>query len=82
MLIGTIDFYHFVPRAVTLTLSVLQTASKNFSVGMHSDIYKLIWIKLGVMIDTTVLLQSECSLHDLDSRSELQESKSCAVHFP
>ena len=28
---------------------------KDFTVGMHSDVYELIWFKLSVMIDTTEL---------------------------
>ena len=31
------------------------TASKTFIVGVHLDVYKLIWFKLGMMIDTIVL---------------------------
>ena len=31
------------------------TASEGINVGMHLDIYELIWFKLGVMIDITEL---------------------------
>ena len=31
------------------------TASKYFNIGMHSDVYQLIWFKPGMMIDTTEL---------------------------
>ena len=35
--------------------AVLLTASKIFSVGMHSDVYKSNLIKSGMMIDAVVL---------------------------
>ena len=35
--------------------AVLLTASKNFNVGMHSDVSKSIWFNLGVIIDTIEL---------------------------
>ena len=35
--------------------AVLQTASKNYNVGMHSDIYESAGFKLGVMIDVFLL---------------------------
>ena len=35
--------------------AVLQTGSKYLNVGMHSDIYEWIWLKLDMMIDTTTL---------------------------
>ena len=34
---------------------VLLTAFKNFHVGMHSNIYELIWFKVGMMMDTVAL---------------------------
>ena len=34
------------------TTAVLLTVSKNFIVDMHSDVWELIWFKLGMMIDT------------------------------
>ena len=33
-------------------IAVLLTASKNFKVGKHSDIYESVWFKLGMVIDT------------------------------
>ena len=35
--------------------AVLQTVSKNFNVGMLSDVFGWVWFKLGVMIDSIVL---------------------------
>ena len=35
--------------------AVLLTASKNFSIGMQSDVYESIWLKLGVMTHAIVL---------------------------
>ena len=35
--------------------AVLFTGSKNFNVGMHSDVYELIWFKFSMIIDTIVL---------------------------
>ena len=35
--------------------AVLQTASKDFNVGMHSDACEWIWFKLDLVIDTIVL---------------------------
>ena len=108
MLVGTIDFYHFILLSLTLTLhgdhkvsakllnsfsptlffiwwrwnlmwwwissswipwdyfwwkcmgtkkiaAVLQTASKKFNIGMHSDVYKWTWFKLCMMVDALVL---------------------------
>ena len=36
-------------------IPVLLTGSNNFGTGMHSDIYELIWFKLGLVIDTAEL---------------------------
>ena len=33
----------------------LQNVSKNFSVGVHSDVYEPVWYKLDILIDTTKL---------------------------
>ena len=35
--------------------AVLQIALKNFTVGMHLNVYEWIWFRLGLMIDTIVL---------------------------
>ena len=37
------------------TTAVLLTALKNFNVGMHSDVYESIWLKLGMEIYTVQL---------------------------
>ena len=35
--------------------AVLLTASTNFHVGLHSDVYRLIQVKVGLMIDVIEL---------------------------
>ena len=35
--------------------AVLFTGSKNFNVGMHSDVYELIWFRFSMITDTIVL---------------------------
>ena len=37
------------------TAAVLLTASENWNVGIHSDIYELIWCRLGAIVDTIEL---------------------------
>ena len=44
----------------------LRAAWKSFNIGMHSDIYELIWSRLGMMTDTTELCISLLCLSDLD----------------
>ena len=46
MLTGTIDFCHFIPLSLTLT------NPKHLSTGLHSDEYRPISFKLGMMIAT------------------------------
>ena len=36
-------------------LTALKKKQNNFNIGMHSNIYKPIWFKLGVVMDTAVL---------------------------
>ena len=36
-------------------IAVLVTALKNFKVGMHSEVHKSIWFKLGMVIDIIVM---------------------------
>ena len=38
-------------EAVLVNSLILLTVSENFSVGIHLDLYKWIWSKLGVMVD-------------------------------
>ena len=52
-----ISWYYFWVRVLETReiTAVFLTASKTFNVGMHSDIYKSIWVRLDVMIDTIEL---------------------------
>ena len=48
--------YFWMSVNVTKALDTgVQTASKNFNIGMHSDIYESIWLTLGNMIYTVEL---------------------------
>ena len=35
--------------------AVLLTVSKNFSIGMHSNFYELVWFKLNMMVNRIIL---------------------------
>ena len=48
-------YYFVVTFNETREMTPVLLCKNNFSVGMHSDIYELIWFKCGVMIDTIEL---------------------------
>ena len=54
-------------------IAVVLTASNNFNVGIHWNVYELIWFKLGMMIDTFCTLHLDASVVDLDLDSRSQE---------
>ena len=47
--------------------AVLLTASTNFNVDMHVDVYESVWFKIGMMIDTIV--RFDTGLIGLDHRN-------------
>ena len=56
--------------------AVLLTVSKNFNVGMHSDFYGWIWLKLRMIVDSIYIYTS---LIGLDSKSqECEKAKTSA----
>ena len=61
--------------------AVLLIASKLFNVGIHSDIYESICIKVDSMIDT-IELYFDISLLVLDFDSRLQEGKKSKTVVP
>ena len=60
-------------------ITVLLTVSENINVGMHSDVYVLVWYKLDVMIGLWIQhFDTRLIDHDLDSRSQECEKTTSA----
>ena len=130
MLVGTTDYYHFIPFSLIVTLAggtrsaqgktcwlhflshfsidqdeiwrgdeAIQEVcpdtslnevywnkvkqNKPFNVGVHSDVFKLIWCKLGIMIDLCYWsLHFDTSLLDLELDLRPQEYEKAKTSVP
>ena len=74
----TTQYYFWVRFDVSREINCcFLTASTNFNIGMHSDVYESIWFELGIWYDDRYYwtLHFDASLIDLDFDSRSQQCK-------